>query len=89
MGLTKQYLRFVPSEVFGLVGTNKSNVVFLKIRGSAGRYCAAGACEDVIVWDLRTGEKVTIVRMLTVKIRGPKGVYTIVISVMKKKTCVC
>jgi len=58
MGLTKQYLRYIAGDVFGLVGTNKSNVVLLKVHGSAGRFCATGACEDVIVWDIRTGEKV-------------------------------
>ena len=58
MGLTKQYLRYVAGDVFGLVGTNKANVVFVGLRGTQGRYCAAGACENVIIWDTRTAEKV-------------------------------
>lgn len=58
MGLTKQYLRYVPGPVLGLVGGQKSNVVFLDIKGVKGKYCAVGACENVLVWDLRTGEKV-------------------------------
>ncbi|KAK3576496.1 hypothetical protein CHS0354_034171 [Potamilus streckersoni] len=58
MGLTRQYLRYVPSSVFGLIGSQKSNVVYLEIHGVLGKYCMVGACEDVIVWDLRTGEKV-------------------------------
>ncbi|KAJ8314591.1 hypothetical protein KUTeg_006741 [Tegillarca granosa] len=57
MGLTKQYLRNVPGPVFGLIASQKSNIVFLEIRGQSGKYCAVGACEDVIIWDLRTGEK--------------------------------
>lgn len=58
MGLTKQYLRYLPGPVLGLVGGQKSNVVFLDIKGVKGKYCAVGACENVLVWDLRTGEKV-------------------------------
>ncbi|XP_052807522.1 WD repeat-containing protein 3-like [Mya arenaria] len=57
MGLTKQYLRYAASDVFGLIGTNKANVVYLGLNGTQGRYCATGACENVIVWDIRTGEK--------------------------------
>ncbi|KAH3725680.1 WD repeat-containing protein 3-like [Dreissena polymorpha] len=55
MGLTKQYLRYTADEVFGLVGTGKSNIVY--IGAIPGKYCAVGACENVIIWDLRTGEK--------------------------------
>lgn len=58
MGLTKQYLRYIPGPVLGLVGGQKSNIVFLDIKGVKGKYCAVGACENVLVWDLRTGEKV-------------------------------
>ncbi|XP_078322408.1 WD repeat-containing protein 3-like [Crassostrea virginica] len=57
MGLTKQYLRYIPGPVLGLVGGQKSNIVFLDIKGVKGKYCAVGACENVLVWDLRTGEK--------------------------------
>lgn len=59
MGLTKQYLRYQHTAVFGIVGSQKSNIVFLDIRGTRGKYCAVGACENVLIWDLRTGEKVT------------------------------
>ena len=60
MGLTKQYLRYAPADTFGLIATNKANIVFLDIKGVKGRYCAVGACEDVIIWDIRTGEKVSL-----------------------------
>ncbi|XP_046574753.1 LOW QUALITY PROTEIN: WD repeat-containing protein 3-like [Haliotis rubra] len=62
MGLTKQYLRYQPSAVFGIVGSQKSNLVFLDIRGTRGKYCAVGACENVLIWDLRTGEKFSILK---------------------------
>ena len=58
MPLTRQYLRYAQAEVFGVIASNKSNVLFLDVRGTRGKYCAVGACEDVIVWDIRTGEKV-------------------------------
>ncbi|XP_060076229.1 WD repeat-containing protein 3-like [Ylistrum balloti] len=57
MGLTKQYLRYVQDAVFGLVASQKSNVVFMELKGMRGRHCAVGVCEDVIIWDVRTGEK--------------------------------
>ena len=60
MGLTKQYLRYAAGEVFGVIAGNKSNIVFLNNAGSQGKYCATGACEDVIVWDIRTGDKVGV-----------------------------
>ena len=58
MGLTRNYLRYAQCEVFGIIAGNKCNVVFLDVRGTKGKYCAVGACEDVIVWDIRTGDKV-------------------------------
>ena len=58
MGLTKQYLRYVGAEVFSVVGSAKSNVTFLDIGGYSDRFCAVGACENVILWDMRKGEKV-------------------------------
>lgn len=60
MGVTKQYLRYTSGPLFGVVGSPKANIVFLDVRGVKGKYCAVGACEDVIVWDLRTGEKVPV-----------------------------
>lgn len=61
MGLTKQYLRYVPSAVFGLIGSQKANVVFVQLRGGEqGRYVAVGACEHVFIWDVRKAEKVRV-----------------------------
>ena len=58
MGLTKQYRRYEPSAVFGVIGSQKSNVLFLELQGVKGKFCAVGACENVMVWDLKKGEKV-------------------------------
>lgn len=60
MGITKQYLRYEASDVFGVIAGNKANVTILNGFGGQGRFCATGACEDVIVWDIRTGEKVQL-----------------------------
>ncbi|KAK3097407.1 hypothetical protein FSP39_009376 [Pinctada imbricata] len=57
MGVTKQYLRYVPGPVFGVTGSTKSDVVYLGIRGTQGKYCAVGTCEDITIWDIRTSEK--------------------------------
>ncbi|XP_063302055.1 WD repeat-containing protein 3 [Pelobates fuscus] len=62
MGLTKQYLRYAPSAVFGVIASQKANVVFVTLRGEKGRYVAVGACEHVFIWDTRKSEKVLILR---------------------------
>nr|XP_054753493.1 WD repeat-containing protein 3-like [Lytechinus pictus] len=56
MGLTKQYLRFVQSAVFGVVGTTKANVVFTKDH----QFVAVSAVEHVIIWSLKRAEKVLL-----------------------------
>ena len=48
----------MPGSVFGVVASVKSNIAFVELRAQVGRYVAAGACENVIVWDSRTSEKV-------------------------------
>lgn len=59
MGLTKQYLRYAPSAVFGVIGSQKANIAYVTLRGGErGRYVAVAACEHVFVWDVRKGEKV-------------------------------
>lgn len=59
MGLTKQYLRYVASAVFGVIGSQKANIAYVTLRGGErGRYVAVAACEHVFVWDVRKGEKV-------------------------------
>lgn len=59
MGLTKQYLRYVASAVFGVIGSQKANIAFVTLRGGEkGRHIAAAACEHVFIWDVRKGEKV-------------------------------
>lgn len=59
MGLTKQYLRYVASAVFGVIGSQKANIAFVTLRGGEkGRYVAVGACEHVFIWDVRKAEKV-------------------------------
>ncbi|XP_041067791.1 WD repeat-containing protein 3 isoform X2 [Carcharodon carcharias] len=62
MGLTKQYLRYVASAVFGVIASQKANIVFVQLRGEKGRYVAVAACEHVFIWDIRKGEKVLILQ---------------------------
>ncbi|KAM8976598.1 WD repeat-containing protein 3 isoform 1-T1 [Pelodytes ibericus] len=62
MGLTKQYLRYAPSAVFGVIASQKANVAFVTLRGEKGRYVAIGACEHVFIWDTRKGEKILILQ---------------------------
>lgn len=63
MGLTKQYLRYVASAVFGVIGSQKANIAYVTLRGGEkGRYVAVAACEQVFIWDVRKGEKVLILQ---------------------------
>lgn len=59
MGLTKQYLRYLPAGNFNIIASSGCNVAFVVLNGQEGRYVAVGACEHVFVWDLRLGEKVS------------------------------
>ncbi|XP_078265225.1 WD repeat-containing protein 3 [Rhinoraja longicauda] len=62
MGLTKQYLRYNASAVFGVIGSHKANITFVQLRGERGRYVAVAACEHVFIWDIRKGEKIWILK---------------------------
>ncbi|KAM4558542.1 WD repeat-containing protein 3 [Odontesthes bonariensis] len=63
MGLTKQYLRYAATAVFGVIGSQKANITYVTLRGGErGRYVAAAACEHVFIWDVRKGEKVLILQ---------------------------
>ncbi|XP_054471240.1 WD repeat-containing protein 3 [Anoplopoma fimbria] len=63
MGLTKQYLRYAASAVFGVIGGQKANIAYVTLRGGEkGRYVAVAACEHVFIWDVRKGEKVLILK---------------------------
>jgi len=61
MGLTKQYHRYNAAGVFSLIASGKCNVVWLNYEGRKDKYCAVGACEDVLIWDVKTGQQVDIV----------------------------
>ncbi|XP_067896854.1 WD repeat-containing protein 3 isoform X2 [Heterodontus francisci] len=62
MGLTKQYLRYIASAVFGVIASQKANITFVQLRGERGRYVAVAACEHVFIWDIRKGEKILILQ---------------------------
>lgn len=65
MGLTKQYLRYVASAVFGVIGSQKANIAFVTLRGGGkGQYVAVGAREHVFIWDVRKAEKVLALNCL-------------------------
>ncbi|KAM8855469.1 WD repeat-containing protein 3 [Spinachia spinachia] len=80
MGLTKQYLRYAASAVFGVIGGQKANIAYVTLRGGErGRYVAVAACEHVFIWDVRKGEKVLILRGLKHEVTflcpSPDGVH--------------
>ncbi|XP_078619457.1 WD repeat-containing protein 3-like [Branchiostoma floridae x Branchiostoma japonicum] len=60
MPVTKQYLRYVPASMWGVVASPKAPVVLLCLRGVKGRYAAVAAVEHVFIWDLRIGEKLLV-----------------------------
>ncbi|KAM6970210.1 WD repeat-containing protein 3 [Aplochiton taeniatus] len=83
MGLTKQYLRYVASAVFGVIGSLKANIAFVTLKGGEkGRYVAVAACEHVFIWDVRKGEKVLILQggkyEVTYLCPSPDGIHVAV-----------
>lgn len=64
MGLTKQYLRYLPAGNLNIIASQNCNVVFVTLEGQEGRFVAAGASEHVYIWDLRLGEKVFFISIL-------------------------
>uniref|UniRef100_A0A3B3WXX7 Uncharacterized protein n=1 Tax=Poecilia mexicana TaxID=48701 RepID=A0A3B3WXX7_9TELE len=66
MGLTKQYLRYAASAVFGVIGSQRANIAYVTLRGGEkGRYVAVAACEHVFIWDVRKGEKLLCAVLLS------------------------
>ncbi|TNN51301.1 WD repeat-containing protein 3 [Liparis tanakae] len=83
MGLTKQYLRYAASAVFGVIGGQKANMAYVTLRGGErGRHVAVAACEHVFIWDVRKGEKVMILpgqkHEVTFICPSPDGVHVAV-----------
>ncbi|RNA37212.1 WD repeat-containing 3, partial [Brachionus plicatilis] len=56
MGLTKQYLRYAATNIFGVIATSRSNIRLIKFKGTTGKYAAVAACEYVFIWDLKKSE---------------------------------
>lgn len=63
---TKQYLRFAPSSVFGIIGSSSARIRHL-CHEKKFNSVAVPACEDVVLWNLQTKEKVCL--FLHIKIR--------------------
>ncbi|KYM96065.1 PREDICTED: WD repeat-containing protein 3 [Cyphomyrmex costatus] len=60
MGLTKQYLKYVPAGNVNIITSPHCNVIFVKLHDQEGRFIATAACEHVYIWDLRLGEKTQV-----------------------------
>ncbi|XP_044759709.1 WD repeat-containing protein 3 [Coccinella septempunctata] len=60
MGKTKDYLGFVPAGNFNIIASGTSNVSFVTLDGQEGRFVAVAACEHVVIWDMRRGEKAQV-----------------------------
>ncbi|XP_045592640.1 LOW QUALITY PROTEIN: WD repeat-containing protein 3 [Procambarus clarkii] len=66
MGITTQYLRYVPGSLFGLIGTGRC-IRFVTRFSQTAKYVAVPACEHVFVWDIRRAVKVLT---LDAEVRG-------------------
>lgn len=54
---TKQYLRFEPSSVFGVIASSTAKILHIDLNNKCN-FVAVPACEDVLLWNLQTKEKV-------------------------------
>jgi len=59
MGITKQYLRYKASSKCNLIGSTWARLTVLNSSSRGEQVCAVGACEDVLIWNLRKAEKVS------------------------------
>ena len=82
MGLTKQYLRYASAGKFNIISSSNCNVVFVTLEGQLGRYVAVGACEDVIVWDMRLGEKVRHFNLSWSMAGGGGGIVSMIMQII-------
>uniref|UniRef100_A0A1A9WRW0 WD_REPEATS_REGION domain-containing protein n=1 Tax=Glossina brevipalpis TaxID=37001 RepID=A0A1A9WRW0_9MUSC len=62
MGLTKQYLAYRAVDSFNIIASGRANVNFAIYNKIEGRYITAAAAENVILWDLKLGERVLTLR---------------------------
>lgn len=53
MGLTKQYLAYRSQGIFNIITSEKSNVTFVTVNKTDGRYVAVGAAKNAFIWDLK------------------------------------
>jgi len=60
MGITKQYLRYKSSGKCSVIGSTWARLTSLRGSSRGDQLCAVGACEDVLLWNLRKAEKVYI-----------------------------
>ncbi|XP_045473808.1 WD repeat-containing protein 3 [Harmonia axyridis] len=78
MGKTRDYLRFGPAGNFNIIASGESNVAFVTLDGCEGRFVAVAACENVIIWDMRTGAKAQV-------LNGEKSAVTAICASPNKK----
>ena len=66
MGITKQYLKYAPAGLpFGVIASSNATCVFLPINDVADRFVACSACQQIVVWDTKSGEKVRTLTHVT------------------------
>jgi hypothetical protein len=57
MGLNKEYTRYVPSNTFGAICGNHSNIKLIEHHEKV--VVATGVCEYVFIWDIKRSEIVS------------------------------
>ena len=70
--MQKTYKRYASLGSFGVVGSTRSNLLMIKkvpylstVKKEGTRYCVTAALENVIIWDVRRGEKVRFCLLYT------------------------
>lgn len=66
MGITKQYLKYAPAgSPFGVIASSNATCIFVPINDVADRFVACSACQQILVWDTKSGEKVKTLTHVT------------------------
>merc|ERR1712142_962929 len=66
MPIAKTYKRYAPLSSFGVIGSTRSNILLndslCNHQNSSAGYAVTAAVENVIIWDIKKGEKVMLLK---------------------------
>lgn len=60
MPLTKDYQRYAPTDVYGCIAGDKSNIAWMPDKdGTYGKFCVTGCGEKIAIFNIQTRQRVS------------------------------